>query len=68
MLEEAEKNGHSLQLKSLRGDQYPEIEDKVYRFVEISRSCKIPVKQSRIKDRALLIPEEILRRNDLRNA
>ncbi len=29
LLEEAEKNAHYLQSKSLRGGQYPEIEEKV---------------------------------------
>ncbi len=49
LLEEAEKNTHNLQSKSLRGGQYPEIEQKVVRFVELARSCKIPVAQSGLK-------------------
>ncbi len=40
LLERAEKNAHNLQSKSLRGGQYPEIEEKVVRFVELARSCK----------------------------
>ncbi len=31
LLEEAEKNAHNLQSKSLRGGQYPKIEEKVVR-------------------------------------
>ncbi len=34
LLEEAEKNAHNLQSKSLHGGQYPEIEEKVVRFVD----------------------------------
>ncbi len=67
LLKEAERSASSLQSKSLRGGQFPEIEEKVYRFVELARSCKIPVTQSTIKERALLIRNEILKRNDLDN-
>ncbi len=52
MLKEAEKNGHSSQSKSLRRGQYPEIEEMVYRFIELARSCKIPVTQITIKERS----------------
>ncbi len=65
LLEEAEKNAHYLQSKSLRGGEYPEIEEKVVRFVEEARSCKIPVTQSTIKERGILVRDEILRRDAL---
>ncbi len=38
------------------------------RFPELARSCKIPVTQSNIKERAPLVRDEILRRDNLGNA
>ncbi len=38
LLEEEEKNAQNLQSKSLRGGQYPKIEEKVVRFVELAET------------------------------
>ncbi len=54
LLEEDEKNGHYLQSKSLRRGQYSETEEKLYRFVELARSCRTSVTQSTVQERSLL--------------
>ncbi len=67
LLEAAEKSGRSLQYKSFRGVKFPEIDEKVYLFVELARSANIPVTEDIAKERALLVKANILHREDLGN-
>ncbi len=67
LLQAAEKNGRSLQSNSFRGVKFPEIDEKVNQFVELAISAKNPVTKDIIKERALLVKANILRREELGN-
>ena len=60
-----DSEGRSIRTKTIRPVMYPEIDEKVYKFCDIARSTKLPVTQDLIRERALLVRDNLLQKNDL---
>ena len=65
LLRKADSQKLSLNTKSIRQTLYPEVENKVFEFCEIARGLRLPVTQDLIRERALLVRENILKSESL---